>query len=151
MTAIQPRSGVIYSEKVRPTLGMWALITGAALSTALMVLPIWALGAVILPIVSFVFFAWWLRSMTYTIVVTEAQFLIGDAHIDRKYVSEAIGYDAEDSRTARGTGLDARAFLYLRPWVKTNVKVTIDDVADPTPYWLVASRRPMELAAALNG
>lgn len=151
MTAIQPRSGVIYTEKIRPSVGMWVLCTFAALSTALMVFPIWAIGAVILPIVSFAFLAWWLTSMTYTIVVTESQFLIGDAHIDRTFIADATGYDAEDSRTARGTGLDARAFLYLRPWVKTNVKVSIDDASDPTPYWLVASRRPMELAAALNG
>ena len=46
---------------------------------------------------------------------------------------------------------DARAFLLLRPYVKTAVRVDLEDPADPTPYWLLSSRRPEALAAALAG
>jgi hypothetical protein len=52
-------------------------------------------------------------------------------------------------RQARGPGLDARAFLCLRGWVQTGARVRIDDPQDPTPYWLLSTRHPDRLAAAL--
>ena len=51
----------------------------------------------------------------------------------------------------RGTGLDARAYLVIRGWVHSVVRVPITDPADPAPYWLLSTRRPTELAAAING
>ena len=45
---------------------------------------------------------------------------------------------------------DARAYLLLRPYRKKAVKVSLSDPADPTPYWLVSTRRPDALAAALT-
>ena len=47
-----------------------------------------------------------------------------------------------------GVDADARAFLLLRPYLKRAVQVEIADPADPTPYWLVRTRHPDELAAA---
>ncbi|MBM6592253.1 DUF3093 domain-containing protein [Brevibacterium sp. RIT 803] len=150
MATTQPETRVVYTEKLGPSIGMWILIVIAAASTALMVLPVWTAGTIILPVISFVLLAWWLRSLGISIIVTERQLFVGDAHIDRRYVTDATGYDSEDARTARGTGLDARAFLMLRPWAKCAVRIDIHDESDPTPYWLVSSKRPMELAAALK-
>jgi hypothetical protein len=45
---------------------------------------------------------------------------------------------------------DARAHLVLRPYIKTAVEITLDDPDDPVPYWLVSTRRPQQLAAALR-
>lgn len=42
------------------------------------------------------------------------------------------------------------AFVALRPWLQTGVRVELDDRADDTPYWLIGSRRPAELVAALE-
>ncbi|WP_209324712.1 DUF3093 domain-containing protein [Brevibacterium renqingii] len=150
MATMQSGTHVVYQEKVRPSIGMWALVVMAAASTALMVMPVWKLGAVVLPLVSFALLAWWLTSLTLTIIVTERQLFVGEAHIDRKFVPGATAYDAEAARQARGVDLDARAFLKIRPWAKPVVRIDIDDVADPTPYWLVSSQHPEKLAAALN-
>lgn len=150
MATTQPDTHVVYTEKLRPSIGMWALIVFAAAGTALMVLPVWKIGAIILPILSFVVLAWWLRSLGILIIVTDRQLFVGDAHIDRQYISNATGYDTEETRTARGTGLDARAFLMLRSWAKQAVRIDISDENDPTPYWLVSSAHPKELAAALT-
>ena len=46
-----------------------------------------------------------------------------------------------------GRDADARAYLLLRPYLKRAVRVEITDPADPTPYWLVSTRHPDELAA----
>ncbi len=58
--------------------------------------------------------------------------------------------DAEQTRRRAGVEADARAHLVLRPYVSTAVEITLDDPADPVPYWLVSTRRPEALAAALD-
>ena len=52
---------------------------------------------------------------------------------------------------AVGPGADHRAFLFTRPFIRDVVKVTLDDPADPHPYWLVSTRDAAALAAALTG
>ncbi|RBP64005.1 DUF3093 family protein [Brevibacterium sanguinis] len=150
MATTHPETHVNYLEKVRPSPGIWALCVCAAASTALMVFPVWRLGAVVLPVIAFLLLFLWMRSLTVRIVVTDTQLIVGEAHIERTFVAAAHAYDAEAARVARGVELNARAFLVLRPWVKPAVKIDIADETDPTPYWLVSSNHPEEFAAALG-
>ena len=53
-------------------------------------------------------------------------------------------------RQAHGPRLDARAYLCLRGWIPTGVRIALADPQDPTPYWLLSTRRPEALAAALQ-
>lgn len=57
--------------------------------------------------------------------------------------------DAEAMRSAMGPELVATAYVCHRAWVRTGVRVPVQDPADPTPYWLVATRNPDQLARAL--
>lgn len=41
------------------------------------------------------------------------------------------------------------AFVCRRPWLTTAVRLDLTDPEDDTPYWLVGTRRPRELARAL--
>jgi hypothetical protein len=50
----------------------------------------------------------------------------------------------------RGPGADARAYLLLRPYVATAVRIDVTDTADPTPYWLVCTRHPERMDAAIT-
>jgi hypothetical protein len=77
-------------------------------------------------------------------------FRAGRAHIDATYVGTATALDADQTRRAAGVEANARAYLVMRPYLKRAVKVEITDPADPTPYWLVSSRRPDQLASALT-
>jgi hypothetical protein len=45
---------------------------------------------------------------------------------------------------------DPACFNATRFWVSTGVKVEIKDKSDPTPYWLISSRKGKSLAACLN-
>ena len=74
----------------------------------------------------------------------------GGAHISLDFLGEPEVLDAEQTRRAAGMEADARAFFLLRPYLKQSVKVPIHDPRDPAPYWLIASRRPGELAAVLS-
>lgn len=143
-------SSVTFAEKLTPGFGWWV---GAALlagMTALSVYPVWHWGAVIVPVVSFLLLTWALLSMSKSVVVTGQEFYAGVAHIDRSLVGEVVPLDKRRAFLARGQDLDARAYLMTRPWVSAAVQVPIDDPADPTPYWIVSTRKPQELAAALN-
>lgn len=76
-------------------------------------------------------------------------FRAGRAAIPVAHLGRATALDAEATRRLAGVDADARAYLLLRPYLKQAVRVDIDDPADPTPYWLVSTRRPEQLAAAL--
>lgn len=55
-----------------------------------------------------------------------------------------------DARHARGPGLDARAYLVIRGDIDPVARIAIVDPGDPTPYWLISTRRPEALSAAIN-
>ena len=84
-----------------------------------------------------------------TITVSEGVFRAGRAQIAARYVGAVESLDAEQTRRTAGPEANIRAFLLLRPYCKRAVKVEINDQADPTPYWLISTRRPDDLAAAL--
>jgi hypothetical protein len=93
-------------------------------------------------------------SLTLTapvIEVRDRKLRAGRAEISLDHTGEAVAAFDGDAQIERGTGLDARAFLVIRGWVHPVVRVPITDPADPAPYWLLSSRRPKELAAAING
>lgn len=74
---------------------------------------------------------------------------VGRAFVDAAHIGGATALDRAGYRTRLGTGADARAYLVTRPYLDHGVVVTIDDPADPTPYWLVSSRHPVAFAEAL--
>lgn len=90
-----------------------------------------------------------LLATTPVIEVTDGMLRVGRARIERSFVGAATAHTGADAVAERGTRLDARAWLVLRGWISGVVRIEIADDADPTPYWLVSTRHPEELAAAL--
>jgi hypothetical protein len=84
------------------------------------------------------------------IQVADGVFRAGPARISVAHLGPADSLDAESTRRVAGRDADARAYLLLRPYLKRAVQVAITDPADPTPYWLVGTRRPDELAQVLG-
>lgn len=82
--------------------------------------------------------------------VVAGEFRAGRAHIATAYVGTVQALDADATRRLAGVEADARAYLLLRPYLKRAVRVQIVDPADPTPYWLVSTRHPTQLTAALT-
>ncbi len=85
------------------------------------------------------------------VTVSEGRLHAGKARIGLEHVGEVTTLDADAMRLQAGRDADARAYLLLRPYLKRGVRVEITDPADPAPYWLISSRRPEHLAAALMG
>ncbi|QHC58962.1 DUF3093 domain-containing protein [Rathayibacter sp. VKM Ac-2760] len=85
-----------------------------------------------------------------TIEVADGELRAGRAHIPLELVGTPTAFAGEKAFAQRGPRLDARAFLVIRGWVRDVVRVPIDDPADPTPYWLLSSRRPNDVVAAIR-
>jgi len=74
----------------------------------------------------------------------------GRAHIPVDLLARPEALDAARTRAELGPRLDARAHVCLRGWIPTAVRVDVVDPQDPTPYWIVSTRRPDELARVLG-
>ena len=57
---------------------------------------------------------------------------------------------ADKAALLRGPRADPAAHLFLRPYVKRAVYVGVADPSDGVPYWLISTRHPDRLAAALG-
>ena len=82
--------------------------------------------------------------------VTKDSLKAGQATVESKYIKEVIVLDEAAMRYERGAGINPSAYLALRFWVKGGAKVILDDPRDPTPYWLISTRRPEEVKAELQ-
>jgi hypothetical protein len=92
---------------------------------------------------------WWLGRLR--VRVADGQLFVDDARLPLAVVAAAEPLDARAKSRALGRDLDPLAFVVHRPWVAGAVLVVLDDPDDPTPYWVVSSRRPAELARAVTG
>ena len=84
------------------------------------------------------------------IEVDDRQLRVGRAMIEFAYLGSVQPLEEAAAARRTGPGADARAYLVLRPYIRTAVEIAVADDADPAPYWLISTRRPAELAAALD-
>lgn len=147
--AVRPDNG--YAERLALPWWLWLAAAGLA---GLLAAEIW-LGAggvrawlpfAVLPPLAAVAL-WWLGRIR--IAVADGILAVDDARLPVRYVADAIPLDAAGRREVLGVGSDPLAFVVQRPWVGGAVQVVLADPDDPTPYWVVSSRHPVELAAAV--
>lgn len=89
-------------------------------------------------------------SRVSTAVVTESGFSYGRAHIESKFIGSVSAFSGAPALEQRRNKLDARAWTKFHTVGDGLVRIEINDPEDPTPYWLVSTRHPNELAAALR-
>lgn len=132
--------------------------------------PLWLLGFIYFLLLSLVIAIWaafdnrsafiaWIVASIATVVIAitarsvisidETELRIGRAHIELKYLNEVELLTADQMRLLRTRDADPAAYLAITFWISTGVKITLKDERDPTPYWLVSSRKPEELTNTL--
>lgn len=82
--------------------------------------------------------------------LTDTELRVARAVLELAYVGDVRALDAADAAARTGPDADARAHLVLRSHTKTAVELTLDDPADPVPYWVVSTRHPLRLAEAVR-
>jgi len=115
----------------------------------------WARGAICL-VVTVVVVASALLSLSRSDVEVDHRGLrAGHETLPAGAIGRVRTLDPAAARAVLGRDARADARLSLRPWVRTAVQIEVDQArADPdtasAPYWVVATRRPRELATALE-
>ena len=140
-----------YREVLRVPASWWLLGTAFAVSVwwAFFVATTWVVAlAAGIAAATIVATALW-RYGSVCVVVEDEGLRVGRARLPHRYIGEVAPLDEAASRAAAGVDADARAFLVLRSYCRTAVRVRVDDAVDPTPYWLVSTRRPDELSRCL--
>ena len=142
----------MYDERLGVPLRWWALATmflASVLLAFLVATPLWlallTTGALALATIALL-----VGYGTARISVRDGVLTAGRARIATGHLGAVTPLDAESAHRLAGRDADARAFLLLRPYVRPAVRVDIADPADPTPYWLVSTRHPARLVAALD-
>ena len=74
----------------------------------------------------------------------------GEAHLPLTVISRSADIARSAKSAALGRQLDPAAFVVHRGWVGPMVLLVLDDVDDPTPYWLVSCRHPERVLSALR-
>ena len=85
-----------------------------------------------------------------SVTIADGVLHVPGARIPIGYLADGVALDREAFRQQTGPLADARAFVVSRPWLHSAVRLTLDDPADPTPYWVVGTRRPHDLLAAIQ-
>jgi hypothetical protein len=85
-----------------------------------------------------------------TVRVVDGILIAGRARIPVALIGDTLSATGDDARAERGPRLDARAWLMLRGDVDPVVRLEIIDQEDPTPYWVLSTRRPDDLIAAIE-
>ena len=75
---------------------------------------------------------------------------VGPAQLPTRFIADAAPVPAREKQVMLGPELDPTAYVLHRPWIGPMVRVTLNDPADPTPYWIFSARRPEALLECLR-
>jgi hypothetical protein len=133
-----------------PGLGLAALIA-LEVNQGVGGLPDWLPFAVLLPVAAVVL-VWFGRTEVRVVGGSdETELWAGAAHLPVGVISRSAEVPRSAKSAALGRQLDPAAYVVHRAWVGPMVLLVLDDPDDPTPYWMVSSRHPDRVLAALRG
>jgi Protein of unknown function (DUF3093) len=166
----------VYHERLRVPLSWWLIglvvivILGAELAAGFGWLAGGAIYAVLVAGWAAMLLSWgWPR-----VEVADGELSVGRARLALAAVGEVSALDRAQTRVMSGPRADPAAFLLIRPYLREAVYVEVTEptvgtvrrrrlrwrrwrlyaeVTGPavgTPYWLVGTRHPAELAAAIS-
>jgi hypothetical protein len=146
----KPTEPILYQERVRPNLGtfvaVFALLPAVTLVSepfdfrvglalgSLLVLAIWAALLFLAPVIK----------------VGKTTLSVGAASIPRTLLGKIDVIEKDQIFFERGPKLDPAAYKVFQGTVKTALKIAIKDSNDPTPYWIISTRKPAQLATVLK-
>lgn len=141
----------VYAETLTAPLSWWAM------AAAVVVTVFWCfvvatpvVAAVVAAAVAAAIVASILSAYAAKVAADDRGFRAGPALLPWQYVGGVQILDADQTRRLVGVDADARAYLVIRSYCKGAVRVGVADDRDPTPYWVVSTRHPDELALHLR-
>jgi len=141
-----------YTERLRAPVSFWVLGEVSALifaSTA------WAGYSLIAAIASYVLFCGGIAAFLVSwgrarIEVSPGELRAGPLTLPLAQAGQVAPLDEAQTTALRGPRADPSAFMLIRPYLKRAVYIEVTGEHQERPYWLLGSRRPAELAAAIE-
>ncbi|MEU6208469.1 DUF3093 domain-containing protein [Streptomyces sp. NPDC090085] len=140
-----------YDERLTAPRSWWGIAALIGLACALMLLPLGTLpllaglvGGTALAVLAVSSYG------SARVRVVNGALAAGDARIPVAALGEPEILDADEALAWRTHKADTRAFMLMRSYVRTAVRIEVTDPADPTPYVYVSTRTPQALVSALN-
>lgn len=139
-----------YKEKINPPLSWLSFIYFMYLSIAFAVWVAFDIsqGLITLALLTATMPLLWIKMRM--VITVDSELRVDRAHIELKYLKNAVAVDEAQYKLLRTTQSDARAFHATRPWAKKGVQVFVNDERDATSYWLIGSNNPEALAKSLS-
>ncbi|GAB4584956.1 DUF3093 domain-containing protein [Nocardia sp. NPDC127526] len=153
----QQQTTARYTERLWVPLWWWPVALGVAGLMAAEIhmgapgLRAWLPYAVLFPVAVWVLL--WMSRHKVEVVPDSAgtpELRVDRAHLPATFVARAAAVPASAKSAALGRQLDPAAYVQHRGWVGPMVLLVLDDPDDPTPYWLVSTRHPDKIMAALG-
>jgi hypothetical protein len=146
----KPTEPILYQERVRPNIGTFVAVLTLLPAVTLVSEPFdFRVGVVI---GSALVLAIWAALLFFApvIKVGKTTFSVGRASIPRSLLGKIDEIAKEQIFQERGPKLDPAAYKVFQGTVKTALKISIQDANDPTPYWIISTRKPTQLATVLR-
>jgi hypothetical protein len=139
-----------YRERLGPSL--WVLVSAAVAGpmAALVFAPLDTTVALVTGGVVGIAVIALLVAAAPVVEVRDGMLRAGRARIEAELLGEPMVLTGEQARHARGPGLDPRSWHMIRGGIDGVVVTQVIDPDDPTPAWVVSSRTPERLAAAIR-
>jgi hypothetical protein len=141
---------VLYSERVTPKWTSFLPLTLILPILWLTLAPINALLGLALGIFGTFAVAWSMWANSAKILVSGGRVQVGKASIEARFIGVCEEVPFATRFAQRLPNLDPRAYLRLQNSRKGLLKLEVVDKNDPTPYWVVSTKRPAQLIAAIE-
>jgi hypothetical protein len=139
-----------FAERLTWPIWLWLF---SLLMIASIYLTIWApfgnFSAAITSLITTAGFIYSSQKSRLETVVLNGWLYVGNAKIEKKYISRVSVLSKDQFIRLNGVGADPACFTATRFWVSTGVMVELRDRNDPTPYWIISSKKAKMLAKAL--
>jgi Protein of unknown function (DUF3093) len=141
-----------YTERLRAPVSFWVLGEASALIFASTV---WAGFSLIVAIASYVAFCGGCAAFLMSwgrarIEVSPGELRAGSLTLPLAQAGQVAPLDEAQTTALRGPRADPSAFMLIRPYLKRAVYIEVTGEHQERPYWLLGTRRPAELAAAIE-
>jgi hypothetical protein len=140
-----------YDERLSAPRSWWVMALGVGVAMALIVYPFGPV-AILAGLAGGAALAMTAVSSygSARIRVVAGSLVAGKARIPVSALGEAVVLDPAEAVAWRSHKADPRAFMLMRSYVPTALKVEVTDPQDPTPYLYLSTRAPQRLARALE-
>ena len=146
----KPTEPIVYRERVRPNFGTFIAVATLLPAVTLVSEPFdYRIGiAVGLILVMSIWAA--LFFLAPVIKVGSSHLTVARAKIPRNLLGKIEEIAKDEIFSERGPKLDSAAYKVFQGTVKTAIKISLNDPNDPTPYWIISTRKPAQLAEVLR-